>query len=129
MLNDPLSNVLSHVENCERIGRNEAVVKPISKLILKVLEIMKDGLYIGSYEQINNGRGGLIKINLIGKINRCNVIKPRLSFTYKNIEKFEKRFLPAKDFGIIIVSTNNGLMTHAKAKENKLGGKLIAFIY
>jgi len=128
-LNDPLSNVLSNIENCEKIGRHECVVRPVSKLIIKVLEIMKDHYYIGSYEIIKNNRGDLIKINLIGKINRCRVIKPRLSFKTFDIENFEKRFLPAKDFGIIIVSTTKGLMTHIKAKENNFGGKLIAFIY
>lgn len=128
-LNDPLSNIMSHIQNCEKIGRQECIVKPVSKLILKVLEIMKDEYYLGSYEVINDNKGGIIKINLIGKINKCNVIKPRLSFTSKNIEKYEKRYLPAKDFGIIIVSTNQGIMTCNKAKEKNLGGKLICFVY
>ena len=47
----------------------------------------------------------------------------------KDYEKYEKRFLPAMGFGILIVSTNKGLMTNAKAKEQNLGGTLISFAY
>jgi len=46
-----------------------------------------------------------------------------------NYEKFEKRYLPAKDFGMIIVSTNQGIMTHIEAKEKGLGGRLLAYVY
>ena len=99
----------------------------VSKTIKKVLEIMKDHRYIGSYEDLNEGRA--IKINLLGNLNKCGVIKPRFSTKYHTIEKWEKRYLPAKDFGIILVSTSNGLVTHHRAKELKSGGKLVAYCY
>ncbi len=127
--NDPLSNVLSHLYNCEKISRVECIVKPVSKLIINVLNIIKDGGYIGDFNIIKDGRSGLIKINLLGNINRCGTIKPRFSFTLDELEKYEKRFLPAKDFGLIIVSTSKGLMTHIQAKEQKTGGRLIAYVY
>lgn len=128
-LNDPLSNVLSNINNCEKIGKNECIIKPVSKMILDILKIMKNEKYIGEIKKEEDGRGGFIKIKLIGKINKCNVIKPRLAFKKEDIEKFEKRFLPAQDFGIIIVSTNKGLLTHHKAKETKTGGRLVAYVY
>ena len=71
----------------------------------------------------------MLKVNLIGKINNCGVIKPRFAIKSDEFEKFEKRFLLAKDFGIIIVSTNQGLITHREAKKKKIGGKLMAFCY
>ena len=46
-----------------------------------------------------------------------------------NYEKYEKRFLPAKGFGILIVSTPKGLMTHEEARKKKLGGVLIVYVY
>ena len=128
-MNDPLSNVLSHLYNCEKISRVECIVKPVSKLIVNVLNIIKDNGYIGNFSVIKDGRSGLIKINLLGNINKCGVIKPRFSFTLNELEKYEKRFLPAKDFGLIIVSTSKGLMTHIKAREQKIGGRLIAYVY
>ena len=128
-MNDPLSNVLSHLYNCEKISRTECIAKPVSKLIVNVLTIMKNHGYIGDFNIINNGRGGLVQINLLGNINRCGTIKPRFSFTLNDLEKFEKRFLPAKDFGLLIVSTSKGLMTHSQAIEKKVGGRLIAYVY
>ncbi|HLC81222.1 MAG TPA: 30S ribosomal protein S8 [Candidatus Nanoarchaeia archaeon] len=127
MLNDPLAAALIKILNAERAGKKELVVTQVSKIIKKILEIMRDHLYIGSYEEINNGRG--LKINLLGNLNKCGVIKPRFSTTYPTIEKWEKRYLPAKDFGIILVSTPKGIVTHHQAKEIKSGGKLIAYCY
>jgi len=127
-LNDPLSNVLSHILNCEKVGKTECIVQPSSTLIKKVLQIMKDNKYIGDFKE-ELGRGGKIKINLLGKINKCGVIKPRFSVNKDQMEKYEKRFLPAKDFGLVILSTNKGLITHYKAKEKGIGGRLISYVY
>ena len=128
-LNDTLANALSNLLNAEKVGKENCMVHPASKLIKTVFEIMQDHKFIGSYETVAEGRGGYLKINLIGGINNCGVIKPRFSVTKAEYQKFEKRFLPAKDFGIIIISTSKGIMTLKEAKEKGLGGKLIAFIY
>jgi len=129
MLNDPLANVLSSIQNNEKIGKKECLVRPVSKIVKKVLTIMKNENYIGDFKTIVESRGEVIKINLLGAINKCNVIKPRYNIKKKDFEKFEKRYLPAKDFGIIIVSTSKGMITHKEAKEKKSGGKLIAYCY
>jgi len=128
-LNDTLGNVLSNISNYEKIGKPEVVVKPASKLIINVLKIMNENGYIGSYEVIKDGRSNLIKINLLGNINKCGVIKPRFSYKVGELNKFERRFLLAKGFGFILVSTSKGLMTHEEAKQKNLGGKLIAYVY
>ena len=128
-LNDPLANVLSHILNCGKVGKPTCIVRPASKLIKNCLRILENKNYIGKFNVTEGTRGGVVKINLIGKINNCNVIKPRFNVKNDNYEKFEKRFLPAKDFGIIIVSTPKGLMTHIEAKEKGIGGKLILYCY
>lgn len=128
-LNDPLANILASIVNYEKTGKKELEVKLSSKLIKKVLEIMKSHLYIGDYTPIQNSRGEFLKINLLGNVNRCGVIKPRFSVKKDNYEKFEKRFLPARGFGFLIVSTPNGLMVHEEAKEKGIGGRLIAYVY
>ena len=127
-LNDPISNVLSHILNCEKAGKKECVVRPSSNIIKKILNIMKENKYISDFKEYVE-RGTYIKINLFERINKCGVIKPRLSIKKDQIEKYEKRYLPAKDFGIIIISTNKGLITHYQAKEKGIGGSLIAYIY
>lgn len=128
-LNDPLGNVLSHLNNCEKIGRPECIAKPSSKFVLNVLNIIKNEGYVGDFSIIKDGKGNFIKINLLGNINKCGVIKPRFSFTINELEKFEKRYLPAKDFGMLIVSTSKGLMTHIQAREKNIGGRLVAYVY
>ena len=128
-MNDPLASALSTIKNAEKIGRKNCMIFPASKIIKKVLTIMKEYHYIGEFEEIKNPKGTNIKVNLIGKINNCGVIKPRFPITVKKYETFEKRFLPAKDFGILILSTPKGIMDHKEAKKNKVGGKLFSFCY
>jgi small subunit ribosomal protein S8 len=129
MMNDTLASVMSAVSNAEKIAKKELTVTPISKTIKKVLEIMQANLYVGSFTEIEDTKGNLLKINLLGSINSCGAIKPRYAVKKEDYEKFEKRYLPAKDFGILIVSTSQGLMTHIEAKKKGIGGKLIAFCY
>ena len=128
-MNDTLAGTLNNIQNAELVGKDICVAKPISKLNKKVLNIFKDHHYIGEVKEIKDGKGGLFEINLIGQVNKCGVIKPRFSVKIDGYEKFEKRFLLSKDFGLIIDSTSKGIMTHIEAKEKKLGGKLLAFVY
>lgn len=129
MLNDTLSTAISKIENYEKFGKKECHINPSSKVIKKVLEMLKQHKYIGDVEELSTARGGTLKVNLIGNINKCRVIKPRFSVQIDEFEKFEKRYLPAKGFGIIIISTSKGYMTHEEAKQNKIGGRLIAYCY
>ncbi len=129
MLNDPLANVLSKILNYEDKGKKELIIHPCSKIIKNILKIFQEKLYIGELEEITTSRGGVSKLNLIGSINKCGVIKPRFSVTLDEYDKFEKRYLPSVGVGILIVSTSKGLMTHEEAKNKKLGGRLIAYCY
>ncbi|PIN80275.1 30S ribosomal protein S8 [Candidatus Woesearchaeota archaeon CG10_big_fil_rev_8_21_14_0_10_32_9] len=128
-LNDPLANVLSFMNNYEKLGKKEVETKNNSKVIRAVLKIMQDEGFIGGHEEIEDGKGNILKINLIGSLNKCGVIKPRFRIQVKDYEKYEKRFLPAMNFGVLIVSTNKGLMTNKEAKEKQLGGTLISYVY
>ncbi len=128
-LNDTLADALSHIKNTERVGKLECVIKPVSKLIGNVLSVMKEGGYIEGFEYIDDGKGGMFKVKLRGKINNCNAIKPRFFVRVKEYEKWEKRFLPARDFGMLIVTTSKGVMSHHDAIEAGMGGQLLAFVY
>lgn len=127
--NDRLSNALSHIINCEKVGKKECVIRPTSKLVKNVLDIMKKHDYVSNFEYIDDKKGGILKLKLAGNINKCGVIKPRFPVAKNEIEKYEKRFLPAKNFGILIISTQKGLITHYEAQEKNLGGRLIAYVY
>ncbi len=129
VLLDPLADCLSNMVNHERIGKTEVIVEPASKLIAETLRIMQKAGYIGEFEYIDDGRAGKFRIQLIGRINATGVIKPRYPVRYRNFEKFEKRFLPARDFGLLIVSTAQGMMSHKEALNLNTGGRLIAYVY
>ena len=129
MLNDPLAATLAKISNAERVGKKEVIVKPSSKIIKKVISILNDNNYLGSFEETSDSNGSSIKINLLGNINQCGVIKPRFSTKNHEFEKWEKRYLPAKNFGIIILSTPQGIMTQHQAKEKHLGGRLLVYCY
>ncbi len=129
MLNDPLANAMSAILNYDKVGKKEYLVHPASKVTMRVLTILNEQGYIGSTDVVTDARGGVLKVNLLGNINKCGVIKPRFAVTMDEYEKFEKRFLPAKGVGVLIMSTIKGLMTHEEAKEKNLGGRLIAYCY
>jgi len=129
MLNDPLANALSNILNKENAKTKECLIKPSSKIIKEILNIMKDNYYIGEFKEIEDSKGNMLSVQLLNKINKCGVIKPRFSVKKDGYEKFEKRFLPAKGFGILIVSTPQGIMTNDEAKKKGIGGKLLAYCY
>lgn len=128
-INDPLANALSHIKNCENMAKRKCIIKNSSKLIKGVLDILKTNKFILGYKEVKTTKGDYLEVELKGAINNCGAIKPRFSVIMNEYEKFENRYLPAKDFGIIIISTNKGLMTHNQAKEKNLGGRLIAYCY
>ncbi len=128
-LNDPLANALSVIINADRMGKTEIVIKPVSTIIKKILTLMNEGGYIGAFEEKQCSGGSYITVALLGRLNNCGAIKPRYPVALKDYEKFEKRYLPAKDFGFIVVSTSKGMMPHTAAKEAKLGGRLLAYCY
>lgn len=129
MLHDPIANMMSKILNGERRNQTECLIKPISKLSKEIMAVLRENHYIGEFTELEDGRGNAAKVVLLGRINQCNAIKPRYPIHVSDFEKFEKRYLPAKGFGIIIISTNQGVMTLEQAREKKAGGRLIAYCY
>lgn len=128
MLQDPLADALTIIKNAERIGKKECIVKS-SKLLANILKVMQDNGYIGTFERIEDGKGGKFKIELKGRIIDTKVIKPRFAVKIDEFDKWEKRFLPARNIGLLIISTPKGIMSHTKAKELNIGGRLLSYVY
>lgn len=129
MLHDPLNDAMVAIRNAEAAGKEECTVRPASKLIGHVLKVMQEHGYIRSFELVDDGRGGLYRVGLCGSINSCGVIKPRFSVRRMELERFEARYLPAQDFGVLILTTTEGVISQQKAKEVGVGGKLLAYVY
>ncbi|MEM4575837.1 MAG: 30S ribosomal protein S8 [Candidatus Nezhaarchaeales archaeon] len=129
VMNDTLANALATIKNCEARARSDALIMPASKLIANVLRVMLKAGYIGNFEYIDDGRFGKIRVQLLGRINQCGVIKPRFPVRRNEFERWEKRYLPSPDVGLLIISTSRGVMSHREAKELGIGGVLLAFVY
>jgi small subunit ribosomal protein S8 len=128
MRHDLLADVFATIKNTEVIGRNECTT-PASKVIKGVLRVMQKHGYIGEFEYIEDGKGGRFRIRLLGRINNCNVIKPRFSVHASEFIRWEKRFLPADNVGVLIVTTSRGIMDQREAVRENTGGKLLGFVY
>ncbi|MGB0653300.1 MAG: 30S ribosomal protein S8 [Thermoplasmatota archaeon] len=129
MQNDPLADALTVLRNAERAGKKEAAITPASKLVGRVLKVMQDAGYIGPFEYEDDGRGGLYNVSLTGAINNCGVIKPRSAVKLGDLESWESRFLPARDFGSLIMTTTTGIVDQYQAKQEGTGGRLLAYVY
>jgi small subunit ribosomal protein S8 len=126
---DPLADAMSSIYNSEIVGKPEVVIAPASSLLERVLQVMQARGYIGEFERIDDGKAGRFRIQLMGRTNRCGVIKPRYPVKRDGFERYEKRFLPAYNYGILIVTTPQGVMTHQEAKRLGIGGRLLAYVY
>ncbi|NYB52750.1 MAG: 30S ribosomal protein S8 [Methanobacteriaceae archaeon] len=128
-LMDPLANALTNMRNNEMQGNNKCTITPASKMIGQVLRTMQKEGYIGEFEYVDDEKAGQFTVELEGNINKCGVIKPRHAVKKDEFEKFEKRYLPSKNFGIMIMTTSEGIMTHNEAKERGIGGRLLVYVY
>jgi len=126
---DVLSNGLTTILNNELRNKRECVISPASKLLGKVLRIMQLNGYIGEFEFIDDGRSGKFKVQLLGRINKCGAIRPRFAVKVDEIENWEKKFLPSREVGLLIISTPRGVLSHKEAKEKGIGGRLLAYVY
>ena len=126
---DIINDCLAHMTNCARRGKREVFWRPISKLLINVVEVMKRHGYVEYYEYEFDKKGGWIKIKLSDYFNKAGAIKPRFPVQKKDWEWYEKIYLPARDFGILIVSTSQGVMSNKEAKKLGVGGVLIAYCY
>ena len=129
MRHDPLSDAMTLIKNAEMTGHMECNIRPSSKLIGHVLKVMQEYGYIGNFEYLEDGRAGEFKVQLTGNINKCGAIRPRFAAKRNELEKFDTRYLPAQDFGVLILTTTKGVLSHRQAREEGVGGKLLAYVY
>ncbi|MEJ2271360.1 MAG: 30S ribosomal protein S8 [Candidatus Bathyarchaeota archaeon] len=126
---DTLADGLTTIINNEMRRKRECIINQASKLLGSVLRVMQLNGYIGEFEYIDDGRQGKFRVQLLGRVNKCGAIKPRIPVSSKDIENWEKQFLPSRDIGVLIFSTSQGVISHKDVKEKKIGGRLLAFVY
>jgi len=126
---DTIANGLTTIMNNEIRRRKTCLIAPASKLLGNVLRVIQMNGYIGEFEFIDDGRSGKFRVQLLGRVNRCGAIKPRYAVKAREIERWEKVYLPSRDIGILAISTPQGVISHREARERNVGGSLLAFMY
>ena len=126
---DPLANTMNSLKVAEAKGKSTVRIKVVSTLVRGVLDLLMASGYVKSVELDSAARHPELVVELAGKITGCGVIKPRYAAKAGEWEKYEQRFLPAQGVGFIVVSTPQGLMTNAQAREKNQGGRLLAYVY
>ena len=132
IVNDPIADMLTRIRNAQ-IAKHDSVVIPASNAKKAIAKILLDEGYIKSYERIDDGLQGQIKLVLkyvngkqqpvIAGLKRIS--KPGLR-VYAKCEDLPKVL---GGLGVAIVSTSRGLMTDRAARKDNLGGEVLAYIW
>lgn len=129
-ITDPIADMLTRIRNANA-QRHETVDVPSSKMKKAIAEILLEEGYIKSFEEIEDNSQGIIRITL-KYVNKQKVItglkrisKPGLR-VYANKDQLPKVL---GGLGIALISTSKGIMTDKKARQEGVGGEVLAFIW
>jgi len=125
MSQDIIADGLNQIMNAKQVEKPKVKLRKYSKVLLNIFKMMKEKGYI-NYTVDEAEKTVTVKVI---KLNKCLAVKPRYYTGYSEIDKYLRRFLPSRNFGTLIISTNKGLMSHQDAIANKIGGSLIAYFY
>ena len=131
-ITDPIADMLTRIRNANN-AKHDTVDVPASNMKKAIAQILLDEGYIKNFQIINDGTQGVIRITLkylqpgkekvISGLRR--VSKPGLR-VYAGAEELPRVL---RGLGIAIVSTSKGVMTDKKARENHVGGEVLAFVW
>lgn len=129
-ITDPIADMLTRIRNANA-QRHETVDVPASKLKKSIAEILVEEGYIKSFEEIEDNSQGILRLTL-KYVNKQKVISG-----LKRISKPGLRVYATKDelpkvlggLGIALVSTSKGIMTDKKARQEGIGGEVLAFVW
>ena len=130
-ITDPVADMLTRIRNANT-AKHESVDVPASNLKKAIAKILLDEGYIKSYEVVEDGTQGVIRIQLKYLTGKEKVIsglrrvsKPGLR-VYAGADELPRVL---RGLGIAIVSTSKGVMTDKKAREAHVGGEVLAFVW
>ncbi|KAI1423862.1 40S ribosomal protein S22-like protein [Xylaria sp. FL1777] len=115
-----LSDAMNSINNADRMGKRQVLIRPASKVTVEFLNIM---------QKHDDHRSGKIVVQLNGRLNKCGVISPRYNVKISQLEKWVTKLLPARQFGHIVLTTSAGVMDHNTARRKHVSGKILGFFY
>ena len=130
-ITDTIADLLTRIRNAST-AKHATVDIPASGIKKSITQILRDEGYIKDFKVIDDGKQGIIRVTLKYDENRNPVIsglrrvsKPGLRI-YSSCEDLPKVM---KGLGVAIISTSKGVITDKKARELKVGGEVLAFIW
>jgi len=128
---DPIADMLTRIRNAARVGKPNVQVKA-SKVCQGIAEVLKSEGYIEGYDRIDDGKQGILRIQLKYDPNGQSVITE-----IKRVSKPGCRAYAPVDglptvlggMGIVVVSTSKGIVSDRKCRENKVGGEVLCTVY
>ncbi len=130
-ITDPIADLLTRIRNAST-SKHETVDVPASKMKKAIVDILNEEGYIKGYQEIEDGKQGVLRITLKYGPNHERVIsglkrvsKPGLRY-YAGADELPRVL---KGLGIAIVSTSKGIMTDKKARAEHIGGEVLAFVW
>ena len=130
-ITDTIADMLTRVRNANT-AKHDTVDIPASNMKKAIAQILVDEGFVKSFQVINDGKQGVIRINLKYGENKSAVItglrrvsKPGLRI-YTSCEDMPKVM---KGLGVAIVSTSKGVRTDKRARKENVGGEVLAFIW
>ena len=130
-ITDPIADMLTRIRNANS-AKHETVDVPVSNMKKAIADILLEEGYIKSYEIIDDGKQGMIHITLKYGANKEKVISGLQRVSKPGLRVYAGRDeLPRvlKGLGIAIVSTSKGIMTDKKARAERIGGEVLAFVW
>ena len=130
-ITDPVADMLTRIRNANS-AKHDTVDVPASNLKKAIAQILLDEGYIKSFQIVEDGTQGVIRITLKYLAGKEKVIsglrrvsKPGLR-VYAGAEELPRVL---KGLGIAIISTSKGVMTDKAARANHVGGEVLAFVW
>lgn len=130
-ITDSIADLLTRIRNANT-QKHESVEIPASNLKKAIVQILLDEGYIKSFTVTEDGKQGVIKVVLKYTEDKapvitglCRVSKPGLRI-YSDVENLPKVM---KGLGIAIISTSKGVMTDRQARNENVGGEVLAYIW
>ena len=128
-ITDTIADLLTRIRNAVS-AKHDSVDIPASNMKKAIVQILVDEGYVKNYTVVEDGKQGIIKVNL--KYGKTPVIKglrrvskPGLRI-YSSAEELPKVM---KGLGVAIISTSKGVMTDRQARKENVGGEVLAFIW
>jgi len=130
-MTDPIADMFTRIRNANQV-KHPTVLVPASKIKLEILNVIKNEGFINDVEFVEDGKQGAIKVTLKYTDKKERVIKGITRISKPGLRVYAKASEMPKvlnGLGTAIVSTSNGVMTDREARQQHLGGEVIAYIW